>query len=65
MYNPEGLCQVCRYCDPELRVKGLYRCLLGEKKVRTAPVERCDYFFPDHLTGSEHNATSINEKSHS
>ncbi|BER93055.1 hypothetical protein [Atrimonas thermophila] len=53
MYNPEGLCQVCRYCDAEMKKKGIYRCLLGEQKERTAPVERCDYFFPDHLSHTE------------
>jgi len=53
LYNPEGLCQVCRYCDPEMKKKGIYRCLLGEQKERTVPVERCDYFFPDHLSHAQ------------
>ncbi|MCX7729735.1 MAG: hypothetical protein N2205_00775 [Candidatus Caldatribacterium sp.] len=40
---------MCRHCDPEPKKRGIYRCLLGEKKERTQPVDRCDYFFPDHL----------------
>jgi hypothetical protein len=36
-----------------MKKKGIYRCLLGEQKERTAPVERCDYFFPDHLSHTE------------
>ncbi|QPM67269.1 hypothetical protein [Atribacter laminatus] len=59
MYNPEGLCQVCRYCDPEKKKVGIYRCLLGEQKERTVPVDRCDYFFPDHLSTLEGNSATV------
>mgnify|MGYP007055979720 FL=1 len=60
MYNPEGLCQVCRHCDPEMKKKGIYKCLLGEQKERQEPVDRCDYFFPGHLEHPKENYSMLN-----
>ena len=61
MRNVKGLCQVCRYVDRKLlKEKGVYRCLLGAQKVREKPVDKCDWFYPSHLTESD-NEETINE----
>lgn len=62
MRNEKGLCQVCRHVDRELlKEKGVYRCLLGAQKVREKPVDKCDWFYPSHLTESN-DGEIMNEK---